>query len=105
MATISSIIAMIFMLFFDSILAVHLIIEMGVSENVAGNFKVYFSFIGYYFALICFTYALSSPLIGYLMRHLPRRYITCCSFFLAFVALLMMGPSEVLEFPEYYYNP
>ena len=37
MATISAIFAMIFMLFFDGILTMHLILEMDINENSAGN--------------------------------------------------------------------
>ena len=96
MAIISSILAMIFMLFFDGILAIHLISEMDVSDNEAGNHLQDQCFIGYYFALCCFTYAVSSPIVGCLMYKVPRRYITCCSFFLAFFALLMFGPSQIL---------
>jgi hypothetical protein len=54
MAIVSAIFAMIFMLFFDGILTMHLITDMKIGENSAG----------YFFALICATYALSSPFVG-----------------------------------------
>jgi hypothetical protein len=54
MAILSAIFAMMFMLFFDGILTMHLISDMDVNENAAG----------YFFALICATYALSSPFVG-----------------------------------------
>lgn len=37
MATVSAVFAMIFMLFFDGILTMHLILEMDINENSAGN--------------------------------------------------------------------
>jgi len=48
--------------------------------------------------LICLTYAISSPFIGYLTKIIPRSYVTCASFFIATVALFMFGPSYILGF-------
>ncbi len=44
------------------------------------------------------TYALSSPFIGLLTKVIQRRYVTCCSFFIATIALFMFGPSKMLGF-------
>lgn len=83
MALISAIFAMMFMLFFDGILTMHLISDMDVGENSAG----------YFFGLICATYAMSSPFIGILATIFPRRWLTFLSFCVASGALLMLGPS------------
>ena len=83
MAVVSAIFAMMFMLFFDGILTMHLINDMEISENSAG----------YFFGLICATYALSSPFVGCLTSFFPRRWLTFGAFLIASVALLMFGPS------------
>lgn len=91
MAACSSIIAMIFMLFMDSILSNYLIKEMLVPDTR----------VGYFFALPCFIYSVSAPLIGYVVKFIPARlYLTQVAFLISFVALLMFGPSEVLGFPK-----
>jgi MFS family permease len=90
MAALSATCAMVFMLFFDSILSLRLE-EMGVPEND----------IGYVFAIGCFTYALSSPVVGYLCKKFPGRVVTQFSFICAAISLFLLGPSELLHFPEY----
>ena len=65
MACISSIFAMIFMLFYDTILSDHLI-YLGVSESV----------IGYVFALGCLVYAIFCPIVGHLANHVPKIFLT-----------------------------
>lgn len=90
MAIVSAIFAMMFMLFFDGILTMHLISDLNIGENSAG----------YFFALICATYALSSPFVGILATFAPRRWLTFLSFCVASIALLMLGPSKLLKFPE-----
>ena len=65
LAIVASIFAMIFMLFFDSILSLRL---------VALNLNP--DYIGYVFALGAFLYALSAPFVGMLCRIIPRRYVT-----------------------------
>lgn len=90
MASISSMFSMIFMLFFDSILSDHLKYEQKVDENA----------IGYFFALVCLTYAISSPFIGMLTKVIDRKYVTCSSFFIATISLFMFGPSKLLKFGE-----
>jgi MFS family permease len=58
------------------------------------------NYIGYFFALLCFTYALSAPFVGILTKKVKRRYITLVSFFIACISLLMFGPSQMLNFPK-----
>lgn len=101
MALVSGIFAMIFMLFFDGILTMHLISEMDVGENSAGKKAIIeLICIGYFFGLICATYALSSPFVSVLTTLFPRKWLTFFAFLLASVALLMFGPSQLLKFPE-----
>lgn len=57
-------------------------------------------FSGYLFGSIALVYALASPVIGVLARIMPTRYITQASFFVAFAALLLLGPSKFLKFPH-----
>jgi uncharacterized membrane protein len=83
MAIVSGVLAMIFMLFFDSILTVHLINDMKINENT----------VGYYFALICATYAISSPFVRCLTAIFPLHWLTFFAFLLSSVALLLFGPS------------
>jgi MFS family permease len=90
MSVLSAVLAMIFMLFFESILTMHLINDMKLSENTAG----------YFFGLICATYAISSPFVGCLTTFIARKWLTFSAFLIAFVALLMFGPSQVLNFPN-----
>lgn len=49
--------------------------------------------------MISLVYAFSSPLVGLIARKVPTRYITQASFILAFVALILLGPSKFLGFP------
>lgn len=90
MAIVSAMFAMMFMLFFDGILTMHLISDMDINENEAG----------YFFALICATYAFSSPFVGMLAQFVPRKWLTFFSFCVASLALLMLGPSKLFGFPE-----
>ena len=82
MASISSIFAMIFMLFSDTIYSNYLI-SVGVSEN----------YIGYFFALMCAVYAIFSPIVGVLCKYIPKIVLTQISFLFAFTSLLLFGPS------------
>ena len=93
MATVSAVFAMIFMLFFDSILTIYLISELKIGENSAGKINDIYNNTGYFFALICATYALSSPFVGILTAFAPLRWLTFISFIIASGALLMLGPS------------
>ncbi|TNV82635.1 hypothetical protein FGO68_gene1456 [Halteria grandinella] len=93
MAIVSAMFAMMFMLFFDGILTMHLISDMDINENEAG----------YFFALICATYAFSSPFVGILAQFVPRKWLTFFSFCVASLALLMLGPSKLFGFPDSIY--
>ena len=103
MASVSSMFSMIFMLFFDSILSDHLKYEQDVNENSIGKQPIVLiinNYLGYFFALVCLTYAISSPFIGYLTKFIDRKYVTCSSFFIATISLFMFGPSYLLGFGE-----
>lgn len=86
----SSVIAMIFMLFMDSILSNYLVESFGVAE----------SNVGWFFALPCLVYSLSCPLVGYMTNFVPRIYLTQSAFLLTFVGMLMFGPSSLLKYPH-----
>ncbi len=65
MASVSSIIAMVIMLFMDTIYSNYLL-SVGVGED----------YIGYFFALACFVYSVCSPLVGYLCKWIPKIFMT-----------------------------
>lgn len=92
-ASVSSMFAMICMLFYESFYADHLRYEMGVEEAYIGKEYPSIKLIGYFFALLCFTYALSAPFVGFLTKALKRNNVTCFSFFLSTIALFLFGPS------------
>lgn len=98
-AIISSMFAMIFMLFYEPVLSKYLQTAYDVSENVVG--KLY-SFrlirLGYYFSIGCFTYALASPFVGIMCAKIPRRYVTLSAFLMVSISMFLLGPSEVLNF-------
>lgn len=83
MSIASAMFAMMFMLFFDGILTMHLISDLDVGENSAG----------YFFGLICATYALSSPFVAVFLTFISRQWLSFISFGVAAGALLMLGPS------------
>lgn len=89
MASVSSIFAMIFMLFMDPIYSNYLL-SAGVSDK----------YIGYFFGLWCGVYALCTPIVGWLCKYVPKLVLTQASFVMSFCALIMFGPSEVLGFPQ-----
>lgn len=66
-----------------------------VSYNVNGSAA------GYVFAIPCFTYAVSSIMVTYIVSYLPRRLFIFLSFTTTAISLFMMGPSAVLNFPDY----
>jgi predicted MFS family arabinose efflux permease len=90
LAVFSSMIAMVFMLFYNGILANELTGPMGVSPD----------YVGYIFALGALMYALSSPLVSIVFKGIPRRYITQLAFLVSSVALFLFGPSKMLGFNE-----
>jgi hypothetical protein len=65
MASFSAMLAMVFMLFYDTIYSNYLI-SIGVSEG----------HIGYFFALGCGVYSFSAPLVGYISKFVPKVYLT-----------------------------
>lgn len=89
-AIISSMFAMIFMLFYEPVLAKYLIDHHGVSENV----------VGYYFSIGCFTYAFASPFVGIICSRVPRRYVTLTAFLMVSISMFLLGPSELLDFKD-----
>ena len=88
MACISSIFAMIFMNFFDTIYANYLL-SVGIPKE----------YVSYFFFLGCAIYAIFSPIVGYLCKFIAKPYLTQFSFFVSFISLIMFGPSEILGFP------
>lgn len=88
-ASLSAMVSMVLMFFFESILSDHLIVDIKVSDND----------IGYFFGVICLVYAISAPLIGWLCRNVKRRYVSQTAFLVAAVALFCFGPSKLLGLP------
>jgi MFS family permease len=89
-AIISSMFAMVFMLFYEPVLSKYLEQEHKVSENV----------VGYYFSIGCFTYAFASPCVGILCSKIPRRYVTLFAFLMVSFSMFLLGPSQVMQFPS-----
>lgn len=90
-AIVSSMFAMIFMLFYEPVFTDYIAVEQKwVSEER----------VGYCLAIGCFTYATASPLVGILCSKVPRRYVTCFAFILCSLSLFLLGPSKTLDFPE-----
>lgn len=88
-ACVSSIFAMIFMNFYDSIYSNYLI-SAGISKD----------YIGYFFTLVCAVNAIFSPIVGYLCKFIPKPYLTQFAFLMSFISLILFGPSEILRFPQ-----
>jgi predicted MFS family arabinose efflux permease len=82
-AIISSIFAMIFMLFYEPVLTNYLGQEYNLSS----------SYFGYVLAIGCFTYAFSSPFVGILCSKVKRRYVTLGAFIFCGCSLFIFGPS------------
>jgi MFS family permease len=89
MASVSSIFAMIFMLFIDTIFSNYLL-SIHVNEN----------YIGYIYAAPCGIYAVMAPLVGKLCEYVDKIYLTQFAFFMSFIGLILFGPSQVLGFPQ-----
>jgi len=90
-AIISSMFAMIFMLFYEPVFTEYLVDRDWVKEEN----------VGYCLAIGCFTYATASPLVGVLCSKIQRRYITCFAFLFCSLSLFLLGPSKTLHFPEH----
>lgn len=87
-------VSMICLLFFESTLAKYLKNHFGIDA----------SWNGIIFAIPCLFYAGSSPFVSMLTKIMQRRLIIFFAFILNIIALLLMGPSEMLGFPERQYN-
>jgi MFS family permease len=55
---------------------------------------------GLILALPCLTYAISSTLVSYITGYFPRRLFIMFAFLLLALATFLMGPSEILGFPD-----
>jgi len=64
MSSFSAMLAMVFMLFYDTIYSNYLL-SIGVSDE----------YLGYFFALGSFVYAFSAPLVGYLSKFITKVYL------------------------------
>jgi hypothetical protein len=91
-AIILSIFAMIFMLFFNSILSLKLHFFNVLDQNI-----------GYVFSLGCCSYALSSILVLKILNYVPARYLTQMALVLATISLFILGPSQLLNLPDELY--
>lgn len=89
-AIVSSMFAMVFMLFYEPVLSKYLVDDYDVSENV----------VGYLFSIGCFTYAFASPIVGILCSKIPRRYVTLFAFLMVTVSMFLLGPSIALHIPK-----
>jgi hypothetical protein len=65
MASISAMLAMVFMLFYIAIYSNYLLSVDVAEENI-----------GYFFALGCGVYSISAPLVGYLCKFIAKIYLT-----------------------------
>lgn len=88
-AIISSMFAMIFMLFYEPVLTTYLQDQYQMSDK----------YFGYVLAIGCFTYAFSSPLVGMLCSKIKRRYVTLGAFVFCGISMFLFGPSELLGLP------
>jgi hypothetical protein len=76
MASISSVISMVFMLFYDTILSDQLL-DIGVNKNLIGIKSIFrLIILGYLFGLICLIYTISSIFVGWLCNKIPKIFIT-----------------------------
>jgi len=97
---ISSIMAMILMIFNDTIYSNNLL-DIGVSEDYIGNLTYLFILeIGYFFMGESLVYTLACPFIGYICKFVPKIYILQVAFFLSSISLFMFGPSKILLMPQ-----
>lgn len=78
MASVSSIFAMIFMLFMNTSYSNYLL-SVGVDKD----------YVGYIFALGCFVYSVCSPIVGLLCKCIPKIYMTQFAFIMSFFSLIL----------------
>lgn len=98
-AIVSSVFAMIFMLFYEPVLTTYLSSEYHLSDKYFGMKFFPDNIIGYVLALGCFAYAISSPLVGMLCSKVPRRYITLSAFIFCGCSMFVFGPSQLFDIP------
>lgn len=91
-ALLSVMIAMLNLSFFVPSLAVRL-----------GRLGIDSSFVGYFFSITTLMYSVFAPVSGWLSSKIDCRYTACAAFFLNYISLICLGPSELLEFPEELY--
>lgn len=82
-AIVSAMFAMIFMLFYEPIF----------TPYIANQYQFDKNKVGFTLAIGCFTYAVGSPLVGFLCSKIQRKYITLMAFFLCAASLFVFGPS------------
>jgi len=90
-AIISSMFAMIFMLFYEPVFTKYIAVDQKWMKEEQ---------VGYVLAIGCFTYAFGSPLVGMLCQKMKRSYITCMAFIFCGISLFLLGPSHTLHLPE-----
>jgi MFS family permease len=90
-AIISSMFAMIFMLFYEPVFTKYIAVDRNWMKEEQ---------VGYILAIGCFTYAFGSPLVGILCQKMKRSYITCMAFIFCGLSLFLLGPSHILGLPE-----
>lgn len=96
-ALVSSVFAMIFMLFYEPVLTIYLQKEYNLSNEYFGMIIFIDKIIGYVLALGCFSYAFCSPLVGMLCAKVPRRYITMSAFIYCGLGMFVLGPSQLFN--------
>ena len=89
-AVLTSMFAMILMMFYEPFLSIHYVTHFGIDEI----------YVGYYFGIGCFALAFGSPIVGYLCDIVDRRILNSLAFFLVGIALFVFGPSELLGFKD-----
>lgn len=96
-AIVSSIFAMIFMMFYEPVLTIYLRDQYQLSNKYFGMIIFIDNIIGYVLALGCFSYALCSPFVGMLCAKVPRRYVTLSAFIYCGCGMFVLGPSQLFN--------
>ena len=86
---ISAVAILVLTLFYDGVVAPRFV-EIGIGKDA----------IGYLFGGLALLYSVFSPIVGILARKFPVRFITQGSFFIGAAAIFMLGPSQILHFPD-----
>ncbi|CDW88996.1 permeases of the major facilitator superfamily [Stylonychia lemnae] len=88
-AALSSIFAMIFLLFFDTILSDQLL-DMGISKDL----------VGYIYSVSCLVYSIVCPFVGYICKKIHKIYVLQIAIILSAISLYFFGPSKILGFSD-----